>query len=303
MPIHEADPWRFQYFHRVPCPDDLDIPTEDSDAWTWYPQYAWVYDKLRVAQSQGLPCGPHGTAPPSFPVFSKPISNLRGMGAQSRIIASPDEYERLFTPGHMWVTLLQGRHVSTDVAVVNGEPKWWRHTTGKAAGEGTFDYWTIHAAPDLALEHYCGNWVRRHLQGYTGVVNLETIGGVIIEAHLRLTDQWPDLYGVGWVAAVVQLYRRQIWDFADAYRREAYSVVLFGPKGPAYCHPRRELANEILKMPGVSSLQLTFHQDREPERHAMPPGGFRLAIVNAWDLEAGQAAREKLKSHFFAAAA
>jgi hypothetical protein len=47
-------------------------------------------------------------------------------------------------------------------------------------------------------------------------------------------------------------------------------------------------------MPGVSSVQITFHEDKAPEHHAMPPGGFRLAIVNALSLEAGRAGREKL---------
>jgi hypothetical protein len=31
MPIHEADPWRLQYFAHVET--DVDITTEDSDAW------------------------------------------------------------------------------------------------------------------------------------------------------------------------------------------------------------------------------------------------------------------------------
>jgi len=30
----------------------------------------------------------------------------------------------------------------------------------------------------------------------------------------------------------------------------------------------------------------------------MPPGGFRLAIVNAWTLEAGLAGRDILRGHF-----
>ena len=46
MPIREADPWRLQYFEHAVCPHDVDIPTEDSDAWLWYPQHRWVYDKL-----------------------------------------------------------------------------------------------------------------------------------------------------------------------------------------------------------------------------------------------------------------
>jgi hypothetical protein len=31
----------------------------------------------------------------------------------------------------MWMPLLEGEHVSTDVAVVDAEPRWWRHMVGK----------------------------------------------------------------------------------------------------------------------------------------------------------------------------
>ncbi len=135
------------------------------------------------------------------------------------------------------MTLLEGRHVSSDIAVVDGEPRWWRHVTGKPAGEGTFDYWLVHAEPDPGLEAYCSEWIEKHLPGYTGMLNLETIGQKIIEAHLRFADQWPDLYGPGWVDALVGLYERQEWDFEDDDRSEGYSVVLFGPNGRHYRHP------------------------------------------------------------------
>jgi hypothetical protein len=51
-------------------------------------------------------------------------------------------------------------------------------------------------------------------------------------------------------------------------------------------------------MPGITSVQITFHEDRAPEWHAMPPGGFRLAIVNGFDLRAALAARERLRAYF-----
>jgi hypothetical protein len=296
MPICEADPWRLQYFVQIATA--ANIPTEDSDAWRWYPRYRWVYDKLAVALSQKLDAGPHGTSPPSFPVFSKPIINLRGMGVGSRVLRSNADYERHYVPGHFWMTLLEGRHVSSDVAVVDGEPRWWRHVTGKPAGEGMFDYWTVHAAPDAEIEARCGAWVEKHLAGYTGMLNLETIGGAIIEAHLRFADQWPDLYGASWVAALVRLYENGIWEFADSDRRDGYSVVLFGPKGGRYRHPPPALVEEVKRMPGVKSVQITFHEDWAPDRHAMPPGGFRLAIVNGFDLAGASAARERLRAHF-----
>ena len=296
MPICEADPWRLQYFKRAETA--ANIPTEDSDAWNWNPAHRWVYDKLAVAISQGLDAGPHGTTPPCYPIFSKPIVNLKGMGVDSRALNSSAEYDEYYTAGHMWMTLLHGRHVSSDIAVVNGEPRWWRHTTGKPAGEGTFDYWWVHAEPDAEIETKCGEWVRTNLAGYTGMLNLETIGGTIIEAHLRFADQWPDLYGNGWVEALVRLYEKREWNFADANRRDGYSVVLFGPNGRRYRHPPQSIVDEIKRQESVSSVQITFHEDWAPERHAMPPGGFRLAIVNCFDLAAGSAARERLREFF-----
>jgi len=296
MPICEADPWRLQYFAHVDTA--ANIPTEDSDAWQWYPAHRFVYDKLKLALSQALAAAPHGVPPPRYPVFSKPIVNLKGMGVGSRVLRSEADYVRHYAPGHFWMTLLHGRHVSSDVAVVEGEPRWWRHVTGKPAGEGTFDYWIVHAEPDAAIEARCGEWVRQNLAGYTGMLNLETIGEAIIEAHLRFSDQWPDLNGPGWVDAVVGLYERREWDFLDDDRSEGYSVVLFGPNGPRYRHPPAALVDEVKAMPGVTSVQITFHENRAPERHAMPPGGFRLAIVNGFDLRAAMAGRERLREYF-----
>ncbi|MGO9701544.1 MAG: hypothetical protein ACLPX7_20020 [Xanthobacteraceae bacterium] len=300
MPIYEADPWRLQYFAQVETA--ANITTEDADAWQWYPAHRWVYDKLAVALSQGLDAGPHGTPPPRFPVFSKPIVNLKGMGAGSRVLHSQADYDRHYAPGHFWMTLLEGRHVSSDLAVVEGEPRWWRHVTGKPAGEGTFDYWTVHAEADAEIESRAGAWVRKHLTSYTGMLNLETIDAAIIEAHLRFADQWPDLYGAGWVNAVVRLYETGTWEFADADRKGGYSVVLFGPGGIHYRRPPQALLDEIKHTPGITSVQVTFHEDLPPERHSMPPGGFRLAVVNGVDLAAALAARERLKGHFLAVA-
>jgi hypothetical protein len=296
MPICEADPWRLQYFVHVTT--DARIPTEDSDAWEWYPAQRWIYNKLAIALSQGLAAGPHGTIPPRFPVFSKPIVNLKGMGVGSRVLKSQADYDVHYTPGHFWMALLDGRHVSSDVAIVRGEPRWWRHVTGKPAGEGTFDYWTIHAEPDSSIETPSTAWIEKNLPGYTGMLNLETIGGTIIEAHLRFADQWPDLYGPGWVEALVELYQRGDWNFSDDDRAEGYSAVLFGPHGRRYRHPPPSAIEEIKRMPGVTSVQITFHEDRAPEQHAMPPGGFRLAIVNGFDLPATIAARSRLRELF-----
>lgn len=298
MPVLERDPWRFQYFEHVPCPEHVSIPTDDPDCWQLFPAHRWIYDKLKVAETQGLAAGPHGVMPSAFPVFSKPITNLKGMGLGSRVIRTAGEMNYHYQPGHMWMPLLTGEHVSTDCAVENGRIAWLRHATGVIWEDGMFRYWTIHAHafPDLA-EHL-SRWVSAHMAGYTGMMNFETIDGTIIEAHLRFADQWCDLYGAGWVEALVQLHATGRWDFADRARQDGFSMPLFARHGASFRHPPARLQAEVRAMPGVKSLQITFHEGKPPEEHAMPPGGFRLAVINATSLAAARAARRRLAECF-----
>jgi hypothetical protein len=298
MPIIEPAPWRHQYFAHVDCPAGVMIPTDDPEAWAWNPRHRWVFDKLQVALSQGLDAAPHGLAPQRYPVFSKPIFNFGGLGFGSRVLGSSEDYQRHYTPGHMWMPLLDGPHVSTDAAVVGGRVAWIRHATGLATRDGMFDYWTVHAEAMPALEATLASWVARHIGDYTGMLNIETIGGTIIEVHLRFADQWPDLYGAGWVEALVGLYRDRHWQFEDRHRREGYSIALFFAHGRRFSHPPQHIADDVRAMPGVSSLQITFHEEKAPESHSMPPGGFRVALVNAFDLDAGRRARERLRAWF-----
>jgi hypothetical protein len=298
MPFEGVDPWRWQYF-AARVPERVIVPIDDAAAYRLHPKERWVYNKLLIAESQGLCAGPHGMTPPGFPVFSKPIMNMRGMGTGGRVLRGPRDYVGHQQPGHFWMPLLTGAHASTDVAVERGRPVWWRTTIGHPRRGGTFDYWHVLARRETALERRCRAWIGRHLPEYTGVMNFETIGGRIIEVHLRFADQWPDLYGGDpWVRALVRLYEHGRWEFEDSRRHAGYSVVLFLPHGPRYRHPPEALQKDVRAMAGVSSLQITFHPERDPAGHAMPPGGFRVAIVNCWDRAAGNAARQRLRDQF-----
>lgn len=297
MPFLGVAPWRRQYFAGQPCPDDVLVPVDDPPTWDLYPERRWIHNKLAICETQRLPHGPHGTTPPQFPIFSKPIYNLRGMGAGGRIIASAEEYDAALTAGHLWMPLLAGEHVSTDLALVDGRIAWCRHTTGVAASAGTFDHWIVQAEARPALEDYLAEWSGRNLQGFTGIVNIETIGGRIIECHLRLADQWVDLNGAGWLGAVVELYATGRWRLRER-RRTGYSVVLFGAPGLVPRHIDEAAVATLLTTPGVSSIQVTFDKSRPAAAHAMPPGGFRLAIVNCWNLEVGNRVRSDLRRLF-----
>jgi hypothetical protein len=299
MAYRGVDPWRLQYFVPVPCPPGVEIPIDEASAWQVHPELRHIHNKLWICASQGLAHGPHGVSPPRYPVFSKPIYNMRGMGTGSRVLHSRADYDAALTPGHMWMRLLRGQHLSTDVAVLRGKAKWWRHTTATPLADGTFDDWHVEAARMPALERYLAAWSTRHLANFTGIVNFETIAGRIIECHLRMSEQWLDLNGEDWLAAVTELYGAKRWRYADGDRRDGWSIVLFGPHGRHFTPPPRRFVTSLRRSePAVSSIQITFEASRPEAQHAMPPGGFRLAIVNAWDRAAGRRVRARLAEHF-----
>lgn len=288
MPILERDQWRKDYFKDVYCPDHIVISTDDRDSFELYPEFRWVYDKTRICRTQNILCSPYPLKPESYPVFSKPITNLRGMGIESHLLQNEADYLSYCKEGHFWMEHLTGEHISTDIALLKGRIVWQAHVEGFSAGEGTFDYWHILKERKPALEDYCRNWLEEHLKNYTGMVNIESIGGKIIEVHLRMIDQWPDLYGEKWIDAVVSLYEYGVWTYDESPLREAFSVVLFGPEARLYSYPPLGLIEAIKKHPSVSSVQITFDKTKAPAQHAMPPGGFRLAIINGYDLASGR---------------
>jgi hypothetical protein len=297
MPICERDPWRFQYFEDVACPVDVNIPTDDIDCFAWFPRYRWAYEKLKIAQSQTLPCGMAGDMPTRFPVFAKPNINLKGMGLGSGVVSSPAAFEKL-PPDHMWMPVFTGEHISTDCAIVNGEVRWVRHALGFPWHDGMFTHWVIETGQRVELESFLARWVVEHMAGYTGMMNFETIGGHIIEAHLRFADQWCDLYGRDWFDALVKLYAEGVWEHRDDRRFEGYSIPLFARHGVVPPHPPQALQTHIRGLHGISSLQITYHESKPGKAHSMPPGGFRLALVNCTDLKAGLSARNQLAEAF-----
>jgi hypothetical protein len=297
MPFIVRDPWRLQYFEHVPCPDDVAIAVDDLDCWDLYPDKRFIYDKLLIAQSQGLACGLHSDLPQQFPVFAKPRINLKGMGFGSYLIPDAEAFHVTMGDGQMWMVRLEGPHVSTDCAMVRGHVAWMRHANGTAWHGGTFKHWIIEAAPNPALETYLLKWLSRVLPSFTGMINIESIGGRVIEAQLRFADQWCDLNGKGWLDAVVELYARGEWNFADGARHDGWSIPLFARHGTVPPHPSAEVQSRIRGLPHIKSLQITYLLD-DGDNHTMPPGGFRLAVINATDFEAGVAARAELARCF-----
>lgn len=287
MPWKTQDPWRSQYFQDIECPENVVVPLKDYDAYVLCLAHRWVYDKLQIAERQGLVCAPHGVVPRSFPVFSKPTHNLRGGSAGSRILHNVEEYYDHCTAGHMWSEMLEGDHVSTDFAVLNGKVVWCSHSLGVPSGGGTFERWEINISIPDQEQRALIDFMETHLPGYTGMTNAETIGGKIIEMHLRFSDQWPDLYPRGFLPALVGLYQGK-WVATEELERnegKGFSIVLSGdPERASWVKPDAAQVDLLRQKHHISSIQLAFCEDELARRHTYPPGGFRLAVINGRNL-------------------
>ena len=185
-----------------------EVAVNDAAAWRLNPAHRSVYDKLGVALAAVLRAAPCGVDPlacgltPDDWVFVKPIVNLAGMALQARAVRAdvvPND------PGLFWCERLEGEHTSTDCLVREGEVVWLAHTSASERKDHERPlYWDV-GVERPELDARVRDWVARHLTGYTGLCNLEMIGGRPIEAHLRGSNGFLELYGPAFVPAWVAL--------------------------------------------------------------------------------------------------
>ena len=197
------------------------------------------------------------------------------------------------------MTLLEGEHISTDVAVRQGQVHWWRHTLGTPAARGTFEHWTIEARARPQLEAYLGGWIGRHLAGYYRHAQPrdDRLDGSSMRTCASPISGPTCTDAAGWMP------------WSGCTRAAAgSSPTVSAATATVSCSSGRTSASTATRprswwrrcaaCPHVASVQITFHEDRPAAMHAMPPGGFRLAIVNCLELAAGRAARATLAEFF-----
>ncbi|MFB1490271.1 MULTISPECIES: hypothetical protein [unclassified Thiocapsa] len=205
MPFIGVLPEREHLFRPSPR---RDVGVNDAAAWRLNPAHRQVYDKLSLALDAGLRAAPCGVDPrdcgiaPDALVFVKPIVNLAGMAVRARAVpadAVPSE------PGSFWCERLEGPHTSSDCLAQDGRAVWFAHTRGSDEKNRERPiYWDVGATlPDL--EPVIADWVAGHLKGYSGLCNLEMIGGRPIEVHLRGSNGFFDFYGPDFIPAWVAL--------------------------------------------------------------------------------------------------
>jgi len=233
----------FPAYEKLHVPSFVKIPTTDISAWAHFKNYRWVYDKMRLAESQYIECGPLGIIPEKFPIFLKPIYNLFGGSISAYKIDDMKMYDKHqnFHPGRFWMEFLDGDHIQHDLAIHNGKIVWSNSFLGHKffLGEkytGAFDYWERQM---MTEEMHCtlANWVTKHMPDYTGVINCETIGHKIIEVHLRFGNVL-DLQDVNIMDAFIKLYTGKSFAIPPSNLfKEFYIFSIFGDKETRYVAP------------------------------------------------------------------
>lgn len=167
---------------------------DDTDAWLAYPEHRWIFNKLEVALKLGYEAGP-ACVPVrrSDNYIIRPIYNLYGMGigAHTQYLLQSDGWDMMnhahIPPGYFWCEMFEGDHLSIDFkrtkAPIGSSFCWESFCTMIGETDKNcltkFKSWVKIENKRVLLPLFCN-----HLDGVDNL-NIEMIGGNIIEIHLR----------------------------------------------------------------------------------------------------------------------
>ncbi len=170
-----------------------DVPVYDGACYDKYEKQRFVYDKLWVAQSQGIPAGPvtellRDPAKATYPMFVKPRWGHKTSGSKyCRKVKSAAELPDQTAAERnelMWSELLGGREGMTDFILVNGRAVYQMAHICSDEQHSFADAWK-YTSPRNRAPAAVVDWVNNNLQGFTGIVNTQYRGDKVFEAGLR----------------------------------------------------------------------------------------------------------------------
>ena len=148
----------------------------DYDAFELYPQYRCWYNKLLLSNLLGYTCG-SDTIPFTDRWIIRPIQNLEGMALNAIIDTFPAGF--VIPEGNFYCEVFEGRHITIDYQNINGV--WVQGATFEG-----FRYpdSLIHFQRWLSVDYkFDLPLMLQSIKVHN--INLELVGGKIIEVHLR----------------------------------------------------------------------------------------------------------------------
>jgi hypothetical protein len=189
-------PWCNLMGYKNPYVDDFDhfitknIPDFDGQAYRRYPKYKFVYDKLWVAKSQGLMCGTLDSLENNknleFPIFIKPRwGHLTSTSRGCFKIKSYEELEKYRNyEDMMWSEFIDAKEQMTDYIMLNGNIMHQITYEYSESQNGFIDEWKYISPKNKPFPKITA-WVNDHMNGFTGIVNVQYRSDKIIEVGMR----------------------------------------------------------------------------------------------------------------------
>lgn len=167
------------------------VPDFDGQAFYKYTDHNFVYDKLWIAQSQGLLAGQLKKLRPNeniaMPIFIKPRWGHETASSKNCFkINSWDELSQYnHIPDMMWSEFIDAKEQMTDYILLNGQIVYQITYVYSETQNEFIDDWK-YISPDNQPIPKITDWVNRNLAGFTGAVNVQYRDDKIIEVGLRL---------------------------------------------------------------------------------------------------------------------
>ena len=294
IPNQYRDPW--------PVVISKEVPEFDSQAFDKYYDHNFVYDKLWIAESQGLQCGKLETLVKNpqkyleYPIFIKPRWGHKS--ASSKNCYKVDSYEELKSYSHleemMWTEFIDDREEMTDFFMYNGKIVYYMtYKYSKSQNGVVADEW----------KYICGNnkppsiivdWVNRNMRGYSGICNAQYRGKKIIEISLRLSRGGAYIYSTNMpelVNNINNLVLYNNWDFVKAEKfqfKPFYSFKCFTTVPIVYLPPHFMLENIVKKNNCKKFYEYYFE----------PSGNDGMAFFQFFneDFETGMMVKEQIET-------
>jgi hypothetical protein len=169
------------------------IPINDLEAYEMYPEHNWIYNRLELSRWQNEEAYPLPIKPRKnlYPIIIKPIINLYGLSLECYKVKSRRDFSKYWQKTHFWTKYYESPFtLSTDLLLDHGQIlmsyTFKGHLSNSNGTPGYYDYWEL--LRDFETPKIIQRLIKEKLKSYRGLLNVETINGHIIEAHLRMGD-------------------------------------------------------------------------------------------------------------------
>lgn len=244
-----------------------------------YPNYFWIYDKYQLSQRLGQYVVDLETQfPERFPVLVKPKINLLGMGIGCHKVHHLEQIQN--RKGFIAQEFYEGVHISTDMVLIAGQVVDKFSFKCHVNEYGGFDYFESISDLDSTDGSFA---VAELLKDYTGLLCVETIGGKVIEAHLRAATMFYDICG----GFIEKAYQQVIYNKVS---QEDYETSSFEKTYSKFNRRLTDAYPQLAKLKiecpnGVRSFHLEWEPGYKLSDYAQDPNTFRYLVVNGTDLK------------------